>query len=195
MTRCSRTSRPCSSRTRRNASARRNFCKLFGAASSLPRYNVPTVRMNALAHLHHLLSAFAKYGTEPVSLRRPCATVGWSAFGMTSKLGAKGTAGRFVKAPGPFALRALLRPPAHLRRAIPRHHPAVHSFFPCFMTLLVFFIPILVGGYRRRQFRIFFFRLQSQTFAMFMYLGISPMLRFSFNKEYNPLGTVALGSV
>lgn len=45
-----------------------------------------------------------------------------------------------------------------------------------------------VGGYRRRQFRFFFFRLLSQAVAMFMYLGISPMLRFGVNEEFTPLG-------
>lgn len=43
-----------------------------------------------------------------------------------------------------------------------------------------------VGGYRRRQFRFFFYRLLSQTVAMLLYLGISPMLRFGLNKEYTP---------
>jgi len=47
-----------------------------------------------------------------------------------------------------------------------------------------------IGGYRRRQFRFFFFRLLSQAVAMFMYLGISPMLRFGLNKDFNPLGDV-----
>lgn len=47
-----------------------------------------------------------------------------------------------------------------------------------------------IGGYRRRQFRFFFFRLLSQAVAMVMYLGISPILRFGVNKEYNPLGRV-----
>lgn len=45
-----------------------------------------------------------------------------------------------------------------------------------------------VGGYRRRQFRFFFFRLLSQTVAMFMYLSISPMLRYGLNKAFTPLG-------
>ncbi|CAN8074274.1 unnamed protein product [Agarophyton chilense] len=45
------------------------------------------------------------------------------------------------------------------------------------------------GGYRRRQFRFFFFRLLSQAISMFMYLSISPMLRFGLNKEYTPLAT------
>lgn len=44
-----------------------------------------------------------------------------------------------------------------------------------------------VGGYRRRQFRFFFFRLLSQAISMVMYLGISPMLRFGLNKEFTPL--------
>lgn len=44
-----------------------------------------------------------------------------------------------------------------------------------------------VGGYRRRQFRFFFYRMLSQATAMVMYLGISPMLRFGLNKEYSPL--------
>lgn len=44
-----------------------------------------------------------------------------------------------------------------------------------------------VGGYRRRQFRFFFYRLLSQTLSMLMYLGISPMLRFGFNEEFTPL--------
>lgn len=44
-----------------------------------------------------------------------------------------------------------------------------------------------VGGYRRRQFRFFFFRLLSQAVSMFMYLGISLMLRFGLNKEFTPL--------
>eukprot|EP00177_Eucheuma_denticulatum_P007458 GFKZ01013576.1.p1 GENE.GFKZ01013576.1~~GFKZ01013576.1.p1 ORF type:complete len:570 (-),score=44.55 GFKZ01013576.1:1316-2857(-) len=44
-----------------------------------------------------------------------------------------------------------------------------------------------VGGYRRRQFRFFFFRLLSQAISMLMYLGISPMLRFGLNKEFTPL--------
>lgn len=44
-----------------------------------------------------------------------------------------------------------------------------------------------VGGYRRRQFRFFFYRLLSQAVAMVMYLGISPILRFGLNKEYTPL--------
>lgn len=44
-----------------------------------------------------------------------------------------------------------------------------------------------VGGYRRRQFRFFFFRLLSQAVAMVMYLGISPMLRYGLNDKYTPL--------
>lgn len=44
-----------------------------------------------------------------------------------------------------------------------------------------------VGGYRRRQFRFFFYRLLSQAISMLMYLGISPLLRFGFNKEFTPL--------
>lgn len=47
-----------------------------------------------------------------------------------------------------------------------------------------------VGGYRRRQFRFFFFRLLSQAVAMVMYLGISPMLRYGLNKEYTPLSLI-----
>lgn len=46
-----------------------------------------------------------------------------------------------------------------------------------------------VGGYRRRQFRFYFFRMLSQAVAMTMYLGISPILRYGTNSEYNPLGT------
>lgn len=44
-----------------------------------------------------------------------------------------------------------------------------------------------VGGYRRRQFRFFFFRMLSQTVAMSTYLGISPILRFGLNEKYTPL--------
>lgn len=44
-----------------------------------------------------------------------------------------------------------------------------------------------VGGYRRRQFRFFFYRMLSQAIAMVMYLGISPMLRYGLNKEHSPL--------
>lgn len=44
-----------------------------------------------------------------------------------------------------------------------------------------------VGGYRRRQFRFFFYRMLSQAIAMLMYLGISPMLRYGLNKEFSPL--------
>jgi hypothetical protein len=47
-----------------------------------------------------------------------------------------------------------------------------------------------VGGYRRRQFRFFFFRLMSQIIAMCLYLAISPMLRFGLNKEYTPLSEI-----
>ncbi|PXF48118.1 hypothetical protein BWQ96_02070 [Gracilariopsis chorda] len=43
------------------------------------------------------------------------------------------------------------------------------------------------GGYRRRQFRFFFFRLLSQAISMFMYLSISPMLRFGLNKDFTAL--------
>lgn len=49
-----------------------------------------------------------------------------------------------------------------------------------------------VGGYRRRQFRFFFFRLLSQSVAMFFYLSISPMLRFGINQDYTPLAEVLL---
>lgn len=48
-----------------------------------------------------------------------------------------------------------------------------------------------VGGYRRRQFRFFFFRMLSQAIAMFMYLSISPMLRFGLNKEFTPLSFIS----
>lgn len=44
-----------------------------------------------------------------------------------------------------------------------------------------------VGGYRRRQFRFFFYRLLSQGLSMLMYLGVSPMLRFGFNQNFTPL--------
>lgn len=47
-----------------------------------------------------------------------------------------------------------------------------------------------VGGYRRRQFRFFFFRLLSQAVAMVMYLGISPMLRYGLNKKFTPLSVI-----
>lgn len=47
-----------------------------------------------------------------------------------------------------------------------------------------------VGGYRRRQFRFFFFRLLSQAVAMFLYLSISPVLRFGLNKEYTPFSGI-----
>lgn len=49
---------------------RGNFEKLFGAVCTLLQDEVPIVRMNALAHLHDILSAFAKDGTDPASLRR-----------------------------------------------------------------------------------------------------------------------------
>lgn len=43
------------------------------------------------------------------------------------------------------------------------------------------------GGYRRRQFRFFFFRLMSQSVAMVMYLSVSPILRYGTNGLYTPL--------
>lgn len=43
------------------------------------------------------------------------------------------------------------------------------------------------GGYRRRQFRFFFFRLMSQSVAMVMYLSVSPILRYGTNDLYTPL--------
>lgn len=46
------------------------------------------------------------------------------------------------------------------------------------------------GGYRRRQFRFFFFRLMSQMVAMVMYLSISPILRYGTNDLYTPLSEV-----
>lgn len=48
-----------------------------------------------------------------------------------------------------------------------------------------------VGGYRRRQFRFFFFRLLSQAVAMVLYLGISPMLRYGLNKDFNSLSLIS----
>lgn len=49
-----------------------------------------------------------------------------------------------------------------------------------------------VNGYRRRQFRFFFFRLLSQSVAMLLYLGISPMLRFGTNRDLTPLSKSGL---
>jgi uncharacterized membrane protein len=48
-----------------------------------------------------------------------------------------------------------------------------------------------IGGYRRRQFRFFFFRLMSQIIAMCLYLAISPMLRFGLNDEHTPLQAIS----
>lgn len=44
-----------------------------------------------------------------------------------------------------------------------------------------------VGGYRRRQFRFFFFRLLSQAISMILYLAVSPVLRWGKNQELFPL--------
>lgn len=46
-----------------------------------------------------------------------------------------------------------------------------------------------IGGYRRRQFRFFFFRLLSQAIAMIMYLSITPMLRWGENKKLFPFAS------
>uniref|UniRef100_A0A7S1TE76 Transmembrane protein n=1 Tax=Compsopogon caeruleus TaxID=31354 RepID=A0A7S1TE76_9RHOD len=49
-----------------------------------------------------------------------------------------------------------------------------------------------VGGYRRRQFRFFFWRLISQASAQILYLCISPMLRFGLNDEHFPLSGIGV---
>lgn len=49
---------------------RGNFERLFTAVCSLLQDENPMVRMNALAHFHDILSAFAKDGTDPASVRR-----------------------------------------------------------------------------------------------------------------------------
>jgi len=49
---------------------RGHFEKLFTAVCSLLQDENPLVRMNALAHFHELLSAFAIDGSDPVSVRR-----------------------------------------------------------------------------------------------------------------------------
>lgn len=49
---------------------RGNFERLFTAVCSLLQDENPMVRMNALAHFHDLLSAFARDGTDPASVRR-----------------------------------------------------------------------------------------------------------------------------
>lgn len=49
---------------------RGNFERLFGAVCALLQDESPMVRMNALAHFHDLLTAFAKDGSDPASLRR-----------------------------------------------------------------------------------------------------------------------------
>lgn len=46
-----------------------------------------------------------------------------------------------------------------------------------------------IGGYRRRQFRFFFFRLLSQAISMILYLTISPMLRWGRNKDLFPFSS------
>lgn len=47
-----------------------NFERLFTAVCSLLQDESPMVRMNALAHFHDLLSAFARVGSDPASVRR-----------------------------------------------------------------------------------------------------------------------------
>lgn len=49
---------------------RGHFEKLFTAVCSLLQDENPLVRMNALGHFHDLLSAFAKDGSDPASVRR-----------------------------------------------------------------------------------------------------------------------------
>lgn len=49
---------------------RGNFERLFTAVCSLLQDENPMVRMNALGHFHDILSAFAKDGTDPASVRR-----------------------------------------------------------------------------------------------------------------------------
>lgn len=49
---------------------RGHFEKLFTAVCSLLQDENPLVRMNALGHFHELLSAFAKDGSDPASVRR-----------------------------------------------------------------------------------------------------------------------------
>lgn len=49
---------------------RGNFERLFGAVCALLQDESPMVRMNALTHFHELLTAFAKDGSDPASLRR-----------------------------------------------------------------------------------------------------------------------------
>lgn len=49
---------------------RGNFERLFGAVCALLQDESPMVRMNALTHFHDLLTAFAKDGSDPASLRR-----------------------------------------------------------------------------------------------------------------------------
>lgn len=43
-----------------------------------------------------------------------------------------------------------------------------------------------VGGYRRRQFRFFFWRLCSVSLSMILYLTTSPLLRFGHNRDNYP---------
>lgn len=50
--------------------SRGNFERLFGAVCALLQDESPMVRMNALTHFHDLLTAFAKDGNDPASLRR-----------------------------------------------------------------------------------------------------------------------------
>lgn len=47
-----------------------------------------------------------------------------------------------------------------------------------------------VGGYRRRQFRFFFWRLLSQFSAMIFYLAVAPQLRYAFNEEWMLFGEI-----
>lgn len=47
-----------------------NFERLFTAVCSLLQDENPMVRMNALGHFHDILSAFAKDGSDPASVRR-----------------------------------------------------------------------------------------------------------------------------
>jgi hypothetical protein len=43
-----------------------------------------------------------------------------------------------------------------------------------------------VGGYRRRQFTFFFWRLISQAIAMILYLIVTPLTRYGTNYDYLP---------
>eukprot|EP00475_Leptophrys_vorax_P010039 TRINITY_DN16710_c0_g1_i1.p1 TRINITY_DN16710_c0_g1~~TRINITY_DN16710_c0_g1_i1.p1 ORF type:complete len:357 (+),score=90.81 TRINITY_DN16710_c0_g1_i1:25-1071(+) len=43
-----------------------------------------------------------------------------------------------------------------------------------------------VGGYRRRQFTFFFWRLISQSIAMSLYLIVTPLTRYGVNADYLP---------